>query len=254
MYKNVQVNHYPNAPSTPTSSSSPSPTTTQQPTSVPVQITRAFSPSSHSSNISDNGISIPVSYKPSEQIMSSTSSSKLKSDVDQLDDLVKDLLTEVNRPISESNNHRYTYQRHSNNDLSNSRVSSSSTLTNQKRHDFENPHSSRTVREERIRIKRGGSNTEIPITTSSSSMATTTTTTTTKPQISSSAIDEHLIDSLLESVQNTLQKRAQRNQSNWSTDLPIHNRRTYSSSASYNTDSVHRVTLFSFQLAKDSLD
>ncbi|CAF0833673.1 unnamed protein product [Adineta ricciae] len=173
--------------------------------------------------------------------MSSTSSSKLKSDVDQLDDLVKDLLTEVNQPISESNNHRYTYQRHSNNDLSNSRVSSSSTLTNQKRYDFENPHSSKTVREERIRIKRGGSNTEIPITTSSSSMTTATTTTTTKPQISSSAIDEHLIDSLLESVQNTLQKRAQRNQSNWSTDLPIHNRRTYSSSASYNTDSVHRM-------------
>ncbi|UJR22746.1 hypothetical protein I4U23_025778 [Adineta vaga] len=246
MYKNVQVNHYNNAPSTTTSSSTtsssfPSHTTTQKATSLPVQITRAFSPSSHSSNIGDNGISLPISFQTSEQIMSSTSSSKLKSDVDQLDDLVKDLLTEVNRPISESNNHRYTYQRHSNNDLSNSRVSSSSTITNPKRYDFETPQHSKTVREERIRIKRGGSNNEIPITTSTSSMATTTTTNTSKPQISSSVIDEHLIDSLLESVQNTLRKRAQRNQSNWSTDVPVHNRRTYSSSASYNTDSVHRM-------------
>ncbi|CAF1085922.1 unnamed protein product [Adineta steineri] len=174
-------------------------------------------------------------------------STKLKSDVDQLDDLVKDLLTEVNRPISDTNNHRYMYQRHSNNDLSNSRVSSSSTLANQQRYDFDNPHSSKTVREERIRIKRGPANNEIPITTTSSSMETKTTTTAAKPQATTAAaassIDEHLIDSLLESVQNTLKKRAQRNQSNWSTDIPINNRRTYSSSASYNTDSVHRMDL-----------
>jgi len=163
-----------------------------------------------------------------------SSSTKFKSDVDQLDDLVKDLLSEVNRPVSSI--HRYSYQRPSNNDdLSSSKLSSSST----------NPQRSKTTREERIRIKRG-SGIEIPVTTSSSTTKTTTTTTTAaadKPQISSSSIDEHLIDSLLESVQNTLKKRAQRTQSNLSTDIPIHNRRTYSSSAAYN-DSVHRVSLF----------
>jgi hypothetical protein len=180
-----------------------------------------------------------------------SSSSKLKTDVDQLDNLVKDLLTEVNRPINDNNNNlRYSYQRHLNNDLSNSRLSSTS--TNQKRYDFDHPQSSKTVREERIRIKRGGSSNEIPVTTSSSSMMTTTATT--KPPVSSS-IDEHLIDSLLESVQNTLKKRAQRDQSNWTTEIPIHNRRTYSSSATNNIDSVHRVSLFFFfQLSEVSLD
>jgi len=149
-----------------------------------------------------------------------SSSSKIKSDVDQLDDLVKDLLSEVNRPIS-NNNQRYSYTRHSNND-------------------FDTPQRSKTTREERIRIKRGAG-TEIHVTTSSSTTKTTTTTTT-KPEISS-AIDEHLIDSLLESVQNTLKKRAQRTQSNWPTDIPTQSRRTYSSSAAFN-DSVHRVSLF----------
>jgi hypothetical protein len=153
----------------------------------------------------------------------------MKSDVDQLDDLVKDLLSEVNRPISNTNSHGYSYQRYSNNDLSNS-----------KRYDSDNTQRSKTTREERIRIKRGNG-TEIPVTTTSSSM--TTTKTTTKPQISSASVDEHLIDSLLESVQNTLKKRAQRTQPKWSTDPPIPNRRTHSSSASYN-DSVHRVGLF----------
>jgi hypothetical protein len=177
-----------------------------------------------------------------------SSSSKLKTDVDQLDNLVKDLLTEVNRPINDNNNNlRYSYQRHLNNDLPNSRLSSSSTSTNQKRYDFDHPQSSKTVREERIRIKRGGSSSnEIPVTKSSSSMMTTTTATT-KPPISSS-IDEHLIDSLLESVQNTLKKRAQRDQSNWTTEIPIHNRRTYSSSTTNNIDSVHRVSLFFFSI------
>lgn len=168
-----------------------------------------------------------------------SSSSKGKSDVDQLDDLVKDLLTEVNRPISETNNHRYTYQRHSNNDLANTRV------TSPRRFEFDSPQNSKTTREERIRIKRGGSNNEIPITTSTSSMATTTTTTHNRPQIPSSVIDEHLIDSLLESVQNTLKKRAERHQSSWSAEPPVSNRRTYSSSASYNTDSIHRVSFVS---------
>ncbi len=200
-----------------------------------------FSSSSLSnSNIGDSGISLPVSHKSSNKTMSS--SAKTKSDVDQLDDLVKDLLNEVNRPIS-NNTHRYSYTRHSNNDLLNSKLSSpSTTFNNSKRFDFDNPQRSKTTREERIRIKRG-SGIEIPVTTSSSTTKTTTTTTADKPQIASSSIDEHLIDSLLESVQNTLKKRAQRTQSNLSTDIPIHNRRTYSSSAAYN-DSVHRVSLF----------
>jgi hypothetical protein len=162
-----------------------------------------------------------------------SSSTKLKSDVDQLDDLVKDLLGEVNHPASDNNNinnnvHRYSYQRQPNNDSTNP------------------PQHSKTTREERIRIKRGGGGTEIPITTTSSS-STTKTTTTTKPQISSSSIDEQLIDSLLESVQNTLKKRAQRTQPNWTTDIPINNRRTYSSSAAH-TDSIHRVSFFIFFL------
>ncbi|CAF2720531.1 unnamed protein product [Rotaria sp. Silwood2] len=163
--------------------------------------------------------------------MSSSSSSKLKSDVDQLDDLVKDLLNEVNSPISNNNNnnniHRYSYQRHSNNDLTNPKLSSS-TSDNPKCSNIDNTVNntprSKTTREERIRIKRGTGTTDIP---------------TTKPQTSPS-IDEHLIDSLLESVQNTLKKRAQRNQSNLTTDIPIHNRRTYSSSAAH-TDSIHHM-------------
>jgi len=164
------------------------------------------------------------------------SSPKIKSDVDQLDDLVKDLLNEVNRPVSSTMTQRYSYTRQSNNDLPNSKLSSPSTLTN--------PQRSKTTREERIRIKRG-TGTEIPVTKSSSATTTTTTTTTTKPPVSAS-LDEHLIDSLLESVQNTLKKRAQRNQSTLSTDIPINSRRTYSSSAAYN-DSIHRVSsIFSF--------
>ncbi|CAF1084668.1 unnamed protein product [Rotaria sordida] len=251
--------------------------------------------------------------------MSLPQSSKLKSDVDQLDDLVKDLLTEVNRPIgtnttnrssnnnnttnNNNNNNKYStssssysYSRQSNNDnndISNAKLPSSlrassyaqaSTLNNQKRNDFDANTVSglidgsslssngtqreeqriKTTREERIRIKRGGGGsgggggggggstsdgTEIPIT--SSSMKTTTTTTTNKPVQSTAArdqlsIDEQLIDSLLESVQNTLRKRSQQQQTTWTTDIPIHhqqptnNRRTYSSSAAY-TDSVHRM-------------
>jgi hypothetical protein len=228
MYKNVQVNHYNNATSstTPFSSSSLPFHTNQKVTSLPVQITSGFSSSLSNSNIGDSGISLPVENKSSNRTMSS--SSKIKSDVDQLDDLVKDLLSEVNRPISNTN-HRYSYQRHSNTDLNDS-----------KRFDFDQPQRSKTTREERIRIKRGNA-TDIPVTTSS--MSTTTTTTTNKPQIPTASIDEHLIDSLLESVQNTLKKRTQRTQSNWSTDIPVSNRRTYSSSATYN-DSVHRVGSF----------
>jgi hypothetical protein len=238
--------------------------------------------------------------------MSVSQSSKLKSDVDQLDDLVKDLLIEVNRPLGANINNRssnnnnnnnnkyststssYSYQRHSTNDnnngISSSKLPSSirassyaqaSTLNNQKRNDFDantvsglidgssngvQREISKSTREERIRIKRGGggvssttNGTEIPITSSSS---VTTTTTTNKPAQTAStrdqlSIDEQLIDSLLESVQNTLRKRSQQqrsNQTGWTTDIPIHrqqqptnNRRTYSSSAAF-TDSVHRVS------------
>lgn len=247
MYKNVQVNHYNNATSAITSSPLPS-YTNQKATSLPVQITSVFSSSSSSpsspynKNIGDGGISLPVSYKSSNTNMS-TSSTKLKSDVDQLDDLVKDLLNEVNRPIT-NNVQRYSYQRYSNNDLSNPKLSSISTITNPKNTDLDvasnNAQRSKTTREERIRIKRGSGTTEPPIATSTT---TTTTTTTTKNPVPSSTIDEHLIDSLLESVQNTLKKRAQKTQSNWPTDVPINNRRTYSSSAAY-TDSVHRVSHF----------
>jgi hypothetical protein len=231
-----------------------------------------------------------------------SSSSKNKSDVDQLDDLVKDLLIEVNRPLGTNLNNRnnnnkcstssssYSYHRRANNDnnneISNSKLPSSvrassytqaSTLNNQKRNDFDantvsglidgsslptngvQREISKSTREERIRIKRGGggssgtNGTDIPITNSSST--TTTTTTTNKPTQSISSrdqlsIDEQLIDSLLESVQNTLRKRSQQQQTHqtaWTTDIPIHhqhpvnNRRTYSSSAAY-TDSVHRVS------------
>jgi hypothetical protein len=177
-------------------------------------------------HIIDSDILLSAVYNSSNKNMSSTT--KLKTDVDQLDDLVKDLLSEVHRPASDNTkSERYSYQRQTNNDSSNP------------------PQRSKITREERIRIKRGvggDGGTDIPITTQSSSSMTTTTTT--KPQISSSSIDEQLIDSLLESVQNTLKKRAQRTQSNW-TDIPIHNRRAYSSSAAH-TDSIHRVSLFIF--------
>ena len=251
--------------------------------------------------------------------MSHSQSSKLKSDVDQLDDLVKDLLIEVNRPLGPTaTNHRngtnnnnnnnnkystssssYSYHRRSNND-NNNEISSSklpsalrassytqaSTLNNQKRNDFDantmsglidgssvssngvqrEEQRSKSTREERIRIKRGGGSggTDIPI-TSSSSMTTTTTTTNKPAQTISSrdqlSIDEQLIDSLLESVQNTLRKRSQQQHqpathsqhSGWTTDIPIrhqhpaNNRRTYSSSAAY-TDSVHRVSRANIEL------
>jgi hypothetical protein len=253
--------------------------------------------------------------------MSVSQPSKLKSDVDQLDDLVKDLLIEVNRPIGANTNNRssninnnnnhnhkpstssssYSYHRSNNgnnenfNSNSNSKLPSSvrassytqaSALNNQKRNDFDantvsglidgsssssngvqrEEQRSKSTREERIRIKRGGGGgggsgggTEIPV-TSSSSMTTTTTTTHKPAQTSSSrdqlSIDEQLIDSLLESVQNTLRKRSQQQQKHqaaWTTDVPIHhphpgnNRRTYSSSAAY-TDSVHRVSKQSVDL------
>lgn len=250
MYKNVQVNHYNNATSTTTSSSLPS-HTNQNVTSLPVQITSVFSSSSsstsplHNSNICDSGISLPVAHTTSNKIMSS---SKLKSDVDQLDDLVKDLLNEVNRPLNPTNEnsvHRYSYQRNLNNDLSNLKVSSSSLSNHGKRSDIDTSTTSaprtKTIREERIRIKRGTPNTDVPP-TAATTTTTTTTTTTGKSQIPPSSIDEHLIDSLLESVQNTLKKRAQKNQSNTIPDVPVQNRRTYSSSAAY-TDSIHRVSL-----------
>jgi hypothetical protein len=330
MYKNVQVNHYNNATSTTTTpfSSSSSSSFPSQPnqtaTSLPVQLTSASSSSFSSSTpntrpsvlpnsnigvskISDGGISLPVSFTPANENMSVPQSSKLKSDVDQLDDLVKDLLIEVNRPLGTNTNNRsnnnnnksstssssYSYHRRSNNDnneISNSKLPSSlrassytqaSTLNNQKRNDYDantvsglidgsllssngiQREVSKSTREERIRVKRGGGGggggigTEIPVTSSSS---ITTTTTTNKPAQTASSrdqlsIDEQLIDSLLESVQNTLRKRSQHqsHQTAWTTDIPIHqqhpanNRRTYSSSAAY-TDSVHRVSKQSVEI------
>ncbi|CAF3838122.1 unnamed protein product [Rotaria magnacalcarata] len=91
--------------------------------------------------------------------MSSSPSSKLKSDVDQLDDLVKDLLNEVNRPISNNTNNnnnnntqRYSYQRQLNNDLPNSKLSSSSIFNDGKRSEVEISSTtvprSKTTREE----------------------------------------------------------------------------------------------------------
>ncbi|CAF0815971.1 unnamed protein product [Adineta ricciae] len=344
MYKNVQVNHSNNATNTTTtatpatlfsSSLSFSPSqATRTTTRLPVQITStspsSFSPSTSTvsptflptsnigvSKINDGGISLPISFNPPNETMSIPQSSKLRSDVDQLDDLVKDLLSEVNRPVGSSSSNRnnnsvninvnnnnntntkypttsssssYSYHRRSDNDSnennSNSKLPSSirassytqaSTLNNQKRNDFDantvsglidgsslssngvqrEEQRSKTTREERIRIKRGvGSSstngvTDIPITSSSS---VTTTTTTNKPTQKTASrdhlsIDEQLIDSLLESVQNTLRKRSQQqrtHQTAWATDIPIHhqnpmnNRRTYSSSAAY-TDSIHRM-------------
>ena len=343
MYKNVQVNHYNSAtsPTTIPRSSSPSflpSQANQTATSLSAPVTSASSSSSPSTSaipiarpssstktsisrtrIGDGGISLPVSFDSPSQSMSLAQSSKLKSDVDQLDDLVKDLLIEVNRPIgtattstrnnstsstnntanhnSNNNNNKfsnsssssYSYHRRSNNENnepvnvklpSSVRASSyaqASTFNNQKRNEFDANTVSglidgsslssngvqreeqrlKSTREERIRIKRGGgaSNgvTDIPVTTSSST--TTTTTTTNKPAQSGSSrdqlsIDEQLIDSLLESVQNTLRKRSQQqrtHQPSWTTDVPIHqqqsttNRRTYSSSAAF-PDSVHRVS------------
>ena len=321
MYKNVQVNHYNNANNTTTTPFSSSPSQVNQTaTTLPVQITGtssssstldtrpSFLPTSNIgvSRISDGGVSLPVSFNPS---MSHSQSTKLKSDVDQLDDLVKDLLIEVNRPLSSNTVHRngsnnnpnkhstssssYSYHRRSNNNDNNNEISTSklpsslrassytqaSTLNNQKRNDFDansmsglidgsslssngvhrEEQRSKSTREERIRIKRGGGSggTDIPI-TNSSSMTTTTTTTNKPAQTTSSrdqlSIDEQLIDSLLESVQNTLKKRSQHShQTGWTTDIPIrhqhpvNNRRTYSSSAAY-TDSVHRVSKVNIEI------
>ena len=320
MYKNVQVNHNNDATGTTTAATtSPFPSsfpsrTNQTRTSLPIPVTSALSSSASSSTpvahrstlpnstigvskTADGSISLPVSYNPSNENMSLSQSSKVKSDVDQLDELVKDLLIEVNRPISTNTNNRinnndnnkystssssYSYCRRSNNDnneLSSSKLPSSirassyaqaSTLNNRKRSDFDANTVSglidgssngiqreeqrfKTTREERIRIKRGiggasSGDTEIPI---SSSTTTTTKTTTNKPvKITPSrdqlSIDEQLIDSLLESVQNTLRKRSQQQQPPWTTNIPVYhqhpanNRRTYSSSAAY-TDSVYRV-------------
>ena len=338
MYKNVQVNHYNNAPASPTTTSRSSPSflpfqANRTAASLSAPVTSASSsPSAISiarppslantsisrSRIGDGGLSLPVSFDSPSKSMSLGQSSKLKSDVDQLDDLVKDLLIEVNRPIgtattssnrhnstsstnnttnhnSNNNNNKYStssssysYQRRSNNENnepvnvklpSSVRASSyaqASTLNNQKRNEFDANTVSglidgssngvhreerlKSTREERIRIKRGGGGgsasngvTDIPVTTSSST--TTTTTTTNKPAQSASSrdqlsIDEQLIDSLLESVQNTLRKRSQQqrtHQTPWTTDVPIHqqqsttNRRTYSSSAAF-PDTIHRVS------------
>ncbi|CAF4910183.1 unnamed protein product, partial [Rotaria magnacalcarata] len=52
--------------------------------------------------------------------MSLSQTAKLKSDVDQLDDLVKDLLFEVNRPIGTSTNNRISNNTNTNNKYSTS--------------------------------------------------------------------------------------------------------------------------------------
>ena len=268
MYNNVQADQYNNSTSTiippPSSSFSFSSHPNRTATGLPAHITTSASsssssPSVHKGNVvvvgvsgaSDSDISLPISYQPATDAMLSTpsSSTKLKSDVDQLDNLVKDLLIEVNRPIDHSNEHRktstssYSY-RHANPEPSYSKSSTiSSTFSPTKATEIgtslETPSNgsqrTKTVREERIRIKRGP-NAEIPVSSTTKASG--------KPAVSSS-IDEQLIDSLLESVQNTLRKRAEQNQSTWTSSMSApagpSNRRTYSSSAAY-TDSVHRVS------------
>ena len=212
----------------------------QKATSVPVQITSAFSPLVQKSSIGESESSLS---SRKETLMSSSSSiSKLKSEVDQLDSLVKDLLSEVNRPVharddqpTSASAYSYSQQTHQEPLISTSNVA----RTNEFDSASSGNQRTKTFREERIRIKRGA-NMDNPQTT-------TTTAAVSKPSISSS-IDEQLIDSLLESVQNTLKKRSQHQQQStgWTNTLPIHhstgnNRRAYSSSSAY-TDSVHRVS------------
>lgn len=206
----------------------------QKATSVPVQITSAFSPLVQKSSIGESESSLS---SRKETLMSSSSSiSKLKSEVDQLDSLVKDLLSEVNRPVharedqpTSASAYSYSQQTHQEPLISTSNG---------------NPRT-KTVREERIRIKRGA-NMENSQTTAAAAVS--------KPSISSSSIDEQLIDSLLESVQNTLKKRSQHQHQStgWTNTLPTHhstghNRRAHSSSSAY-TDSVHRVSWWEFRL------
>ncbi|CAF0846132.1 unnamed protein product [Didymodactylos carnosus] len=369
MYKNVQVNHYTSLPTKPTttaatSSTSTSKTTTTDSSSVlnntndviiikksslpapplPQTSSSSSSPLTIPSKIKHDPITLPVTQLPSTS-MSKTTTRHLssKSEVDQLDDLVNDLLNEVNRPLQSStttttttdrnlkypkehfketteqsygqhssvkhNNEppvisSYSYRRRFDNSDGDSKppppsyhqasTLSSSNLNNSLKRNFDERtansvsglidqdisntsnnnirSTTRTTREERTRIRRGGgigsqhsqkigTSSDVPLTSSSS---TTTTTTTTKPiknDLTSRDqlfIDEQLIDSLLESVQNTLKKRSQQKQfdhqtSGWSSEsgagnggfktvqhIPTTSRRTYSSSAAY-SDTVHRA-------------
>ena len=202
-------------------------------TRLPVeQLTSVFSSSEQKGSIGDSKIAaIPFSSTEDTMVSTSSSISKLKAEVDQLDDLVKDLLTEVNRPLPSSIDHQ-------NSSESTSKVSS-----------INQTESVKPIREERIRIKRGTAM-EVPVSNNrndSSSMSSHV-----KPNDTVSSIDEQLIDSLLESVQNTLRKRAQHS----STTLPIQpggqSRRAHSSSSAY-TDSVHRVSRPSNEMQENIL-
>lgn len=154
-------------------------------------------------NIGDSETSIPLSVASSNKetmLSTSSSTSKYKSEVDQLDDLVNDLLSEVNRPLP-SMNQRYSTDRQS------------------------SISDSHPIREERIRIK------------PKTSLLNHDSSKEVQSNIAAS-IDEQLIDSLLESVQNTLRRRAQHSSINQNLH---HSRRAHSSSSAYN-DSLHRVS------------
>jgi hypothetical protein len=184
-------------------------------------------------------------------LSTSSSISKLKTEVDQLDDLVKSLLNQAHQsngdamvnaqPLSTATSTAYAHNHQSNKDSSIEKpYETSSTLNRAKANEFDSSSDGITrtkmTREERIRIKRGtGMN--IPVTNLSSS---TITKTSNKPNISSS-IDEQLIDSLLESVQSTLRRRAQQASTTASMYHDGRNRRAHSSSSSY-ADTIHRVS------------
>ena len=243
MDNNVPVDQSSNSidrtiPSSSSSSLFASAASEQKASGVPVQITDVFSPLAQKSSFGESSSSL--SSRKGTMLSSSSSISKLKTDVDQLDSLVKDLLSEVNRPVlskedqpTSTSSYSYSQQEPT---LSTSTVGKPTDLDSSSN----GTQRTKTVREERIRIKRGA-NMEIP------PPPTTTTKTAHPTTISSSSIDEQLIDSLLESVQNTLRKRSQQQQSTgWTNTLPIqhstgNNRRAYSSSSAY-TDSIHRVS------------
>ena len=151
-------------------------------------ITPTLLPSSSSSSSLQTG-NLTVTRVPVQTTMSSTTTTtRAKSDVELLDDLVKDLLSEVNQSTLRT--------------PSPARLSSSNGTG--------------------FRI-RPGPTMNIPAPKSSNSQAAAM----------AASLDEQLIDSLLESVQNTLRKRAMHQQ------MPK-NRRAHSSSSAY-TDSIHRV-------------
>jgi len=156
------------------------------PSSLSNDITPTLLPSSSSSSSLQTD-KLTITRVPVQSTMSSTI--RTRSDVEQLDDLVKDLLSEVNQTDIRTPSPPSV------------RVSSSNGTG--------------------IRIKPGPTMNIPSHKTSNQSMAM------------AASLDEQLIDSLLESVQNTLRKRAMHQQ------IPT-SRRAHSSSSAY-TDSIHRM-------------